>query len=114
MIDGANFHPIILNKTNNSAGLNRLYIRGYDFKDLDITDKIDEGKAGALIDLYNNGYEGTKVGKLQYYMNLLDSFARGLIEATNTIYAQSGTSEIKSDILEIGKNEALRLSLIHI
>ena len=108
MIDGANFHPIILNKTNNSAGLNRLYIRGYDFKDLDITDKIDEGKAGALIDLYNNGYEGTKVGKLQHYMNLLDSFARGLIEATNTIYAQSGTGEIKSDILEIGKNEALR------
>ena len=108
MIDGANFHPIILNKTNNAAGLNRLYIRGYDFKDVDITDRMDEGKVGALIDLYNNGYEGTKVGKLQYYMNLLDSFARGLIEATNTIYAQSATDEVKSDILEITKNEALR------
>lgn len=108
MIDGANFHPIILNKHNNAAGLNRLYIRGYDFKDKDITDRMDEGKVGALIDLYNNGYEGTKVGKLQNYMNLLDSFARGLIESTNTIYAQSGTEEIKSDILEINKNESLR------
>ena len=59
-IDGANFHPIVLNKSNNAAGLNRLYIRGYDFKDVDITDRMDEGKVGALIDLYNNGYEGTK------------------------------------------------------
>ncbi|MWV61195.1 flagellar hook-associated protein FlgK [Helicobacter saguini] len=108
MIDGANFHPIIIDKTNNAAGLNRLYIRGYDFKDKDITDKMDEGHVGALIDLYNNGYEGTKVGKLQQYMNLLDSFARGLIESTNTIYAQSGTEEIKSDILQLQKNEALR------
>ena len=108
MIDGANFHPIILNKSNNAAGLNRLYIRGYDFKDVDITDRLDEGKVGALIDLYNNGYDGTKVGKIQQYMDLLDSFARGLIEATNTIYAQSGTDSIKSDVLEITKNEALR------
>lgn len=108
MIEGSMFHPIILNKDNNKDQLNRIYIRGYDFKDVDITDKMDEGKVGALIGLYNTGYDGTKVGKIQSYINLLDSFARGLIESTNTIYAQSATEHIKSDILDISKIEALK------
>lgn len=108
MIDGANFHPITLDSSSNAAGLNRVFIRGYDFKDVDITNLLDEGKAGALIDLYNNGYNDTKVGKLQQTMNLLDSFARGMIEASNTIYAQSGTDSIISDKLELENFEALK------
>lgn len=108
MIEGSMFHPIVLNKDNNPQGLNRLYIHGYDFKDVDITDRMDQGKVGALLDIYNTGYDGTKVGKAQHYMNLLDSFARGLIEATNTIYAQSASDSIKSDQLELVQNEALK------
>lgn len=108
MIEGSMFHPIVLNKDNNPQGLNRLYIRGYDFKDVDITDRMDQGKVGALLDIYNTGYDGTKVGKVQNYMNLLDSFAKGLIESTNTIYAQSASDSIKSDKLELAQNEALK------
>ncbi|PAF49032.1 flagellar hook-associated protein FlgK [Helicobacter sp. 13S00401-1] len=108
MIDGSNFHPIVLKKDNNPEGLNRIYIRGYDFKDVDITDRIDEGKAGALLDLYNTGYSGTKTGKIQNYINLLDSFAKGMIHATNTIYAQSAAKEITGDKTSIMDFDALK------
>ncbi|PAF44302.1 flagellar hook-associated protein FlgK [Helicobacter sp. 11S02596-1] len=108
IVDGSIFHPLVLEKENNAEYLNRVYFRGYDFKDVDITDKLDQGKVGALIGLYNTGYEGTKTGKLQNYINLLDSFAKGFIEATNAIYAQSASHQIESTQLEFENNEAFK------
>ncbi|PAF42240.1 flagellar hook-associated protein FlgK [Helicobacter sp. 11S03491-1] len=108
IVDGVIFHPLVIKKENNSDFLNRIYFRGDDHKDVDITDNLDEGKAGALIGLYNTGYDGTKVGKLQNYINLLDSFAKGLIEATNSIYAQSASHQIQSTQLEFEDDEALK------
>lgn len=108
IVDGVSFHPLVLNKENNAEHLNRIYFRGDDFKDVDITDKLDEGKAGALIALYNTGYNGTKVGKLQSYINTMDTFAKGFIEATNSIYAQSASHRIESEQLQFNDDEALK------
>lgn len=108
IVDGTIFHPLVTVKENNSAHLNRIYFRGYDFKDVDITDRINEGKAGALIGLYNTGYDGTKTGKLQNYINLLDSFAKGFIEATNSIYAQSASHQVESEKVDFEDIEALK------
>lgn len=108
IVDGTIFHPLVIENQNNSEYLNRIYFRGYDFKDVDITDKLDQGKTGALIGLYNSGYDGTKTGKLQNYINLLDSFAKGFIEANNAIYAQSASHEIESTQLEFENDEALK------
>ncbi|STP12346.1 flagellar hook-associated protein [Helicobacter mustelae] len=106
IVDGGTFHPIVLQKDNNSAGLNRVYLQGYDFKPIEITDKLVSGKIGALIDLYNDGHNGTKVGKFQNYINMLDTFARSFIEASNAIYAQSATHRIESAPLELEDNVA--------
>ncbi|MCE3036502.1 flagellar hook-associated protein FlgK [Helicobacter sp. faydin-H20] len=108
IIDGTSFHPIVLDKEKNSNYLNRLYLQGYDFKQVEITDKITQGKIGALIDLYNDGHNGTKVGKFQHYIDLLDSFAKGFIEASNAIYAQSATQRIESSPLQIEDDVAFR------
>ena len=45
------------------------------------------------------GKNGGKIGKLQEYINDLDTFALGFIEATNGVYAQSATTELKSQVL---------------
>lgn len=108
IVDGGDFHPLVLEKDNNANQLNRVYIQGYDFKKTEITDKLTMGKVGALIELYNDGHNGTKVGKLQSYINALDSFAKGFIEASNSIYAQSASNSIQSEKLELMANEALK------
>lgn len=108
IVDGYTFHPLTLEKENNAEHLNRVYYRTYDFKDVDITDKLNEGKAGSLINLYNTGYNGTKIGKIQQYIDFLDTFTQGFMEATNAIYAQSAAHDLKSEIVDFQYNQALK------
>ena len=114
IVDNGDFHPLIIQKDENSNLLNRVYIQGYDFKKTEITDKLKMGKVGALIDLYNDGHGDTKTGKLQNYINLLDGFAKGLIEATNAIYSQSASHEMQSATLDFDSNTAFRDTLYNI
>lgn len=107
IVDGSMHHPIVLKKDNNHLNLNRVYFQGDDFKVVEITDKIIQGKAGSLISLYNSGEEGTRIGKIQDYINHLDIFAKGFIEATNRIYSQSAAKRIRSDKLEVWATNAL-------
>ncbi|WP_300899988.1 flagellar basal body rod C-terminal domain-containing protein, partial [uncultured Helicobacter sp.] len=107
IVDGAMFHPIVLKKDDNHLNLNRVYFQGDDFKIVEITDKIVQGKAGSLISLYNSGADGTRVGKIQDYINQLDIFAKGFIEATNNIYSQSAAMQIRSDKIDVWSLNAL-------
>ncbi len=107
IVDGAMFHPIVLKKDDNHLNLNRLYFQGDDFKTVEITDKLIQGKVGSLISLYSSGAGGTRVGKIQDYINHLDIFAKGFIEATNSIYAQSATTQIRSAKLDVWRLNAL-------
>lgn len=108
IVDNGDFHPLIIEKNENSGLLNRVYMQGYDFKKTEITDQLNTGRIGALIDLYNDGHADTKVGKLQAYINLLDSFAKGLMESTNSIYSQSASHEIQSSVLSFNSKTAFR------
>ena len=114
IVDGIHHHPILLDNSDNENGLYTAYFEGFDHKHTDITDKITGGKTGALLDLVAYGKNGGKIGKLQDYINALDTFAQGFIEATNGIYAQSATSEIISDELDIDKSEVLSTSKYNI
>lgn len=114
IVDGTIHHPIIIDNSDNDNGLYTIYFQGDDHKRVDITDKITGGKSGALLDLVAFGKNGGKIGKLQDYINALDTFAQGFIEATNGIYAQSAASEIRSDILEISNDEVLSSSKYNI
>ena len=107
IVDGAMYHPIVLKKDDNHLNLNRVYFQGDDLKTVEITDKIIQGKAGSLISLYNSGEGGTRVGKIQDYINQLDIFAKGFIEATNAIYSQSAATQIRSDKLDVWSLNAL-------
>lgn len=114
IVDGSIHHPIIIDNSDSKDGLYSVYFQGYDKKKVDITDKISGGKSGALLDLVAYGKNGGKIGKLQEYINNLDTFAQGFIEATNGIYAQSATNEIKSQVLQISKDDVLSNSIYNI
>ena len=114
IVDGAIHHPIVIDNSDNEFGLYTVYFQGYDFKKVDITDKITGGKSGALLDLVSYGKNGGKIGKLQEYINNLDTFARGFIEATNNIYSQSATTSIQSETLDIDGSSVLSDSIYNI
>lgn len=106
LIDGANFHKLVIEKGQN--GLARVKLQGYDFKELDITKSLKDGKIGALISLYSDSKDFKK-GKLQDYIDSLDSFAKGFIEASNAVYSQ-GASQNLLGILnpKVDENEAIQ------
>lgn len=102
IVDGSSFHPIGIDNTGNQSGYNNLYYERQDGVKIPYADRITGGKIGALLEL-----RGSKIGSngefengfLQETMNNLDAFAKGLIESTNNLYAQSATDKMRSNTL---------------
>ncbi len=111
-IDGATFHPIVIDNSGNQSSYYSLYSEIQDGTRYDITGKIQGGKIGAMLDLRgrtidkttNGGYPSD--GIVQGYVDDLDTFANTLITQTNNIYASSASlkkispvhDDLKSDI----------------
>ncbi|MDD2730461.1 flagellar hook-associated protein FlgK [Malikia sp.] len=110
LVDGSSFHPIGIDKTGNKNGYNDLYYQRQDGAKIPFSDKITSGKVGALLEL-----RGSKIGSngefedgiLQDTVTNMDNFAKGLIQATNSVYAQSATSQMRSNPLSFSNTESL-------
>lgn len=109
IVDGASFHPIGIE----ASGQNNYYDIYYKRQDgvkLPFAENITGGKVGALLEL-----RGTKIdsngkmenGFLQETIDNLDTFAKGLIESTNNVYAQSATTSMRSNSLGFAPTESL-------
>lgn len=102
LVDGATYHPLVLKSTSSggSGQFNGVYFQYQDYRQIDISDKINSGELGAIMDL-----RGTKVdstgkpvnGKIQDYMDRLDSFASSFIQNMNNIYAGSAVENMYSN-----------------
>lgn len=102
LVDGATYHPVVLktDSTSGAGGFHGLYFEYQDYRQIDISDKINSGELGAIMDL-----RGTKVdstgkpvnGKIQDYMDRLDSFATSFIESMNNLYAGSAVESMSSN-----------------
>ena len=113
IVDGESFHPLTLDNSHNPSGIYTIkYVRS-DHKEYNLTNNLVEGKVGALLDLIRTeevlNCNGT-LGKLQTYINDLDTFANGIIESTNNIYAESSQLSARSDALKINTQDALTTS----
>ncbi|MCX6062542.1 MAG: flagellar hook-associated protein FlgK [Campylobacterales bacterium] len=110
IVDGSNFHPIGIESTGNKNGYNDLYYERQDGVKIPFSQNITGGKVGALLELRgsNIGANGEfENGFLQETVNNMDTFSKGLIESTNSLYAQSSTSSMKSNLLGFSDKEAL-------
>ncbi|MDE5591843.1 MAG: flagellar hook-associated protein FlgK, partial [Helicobacter sp.] len=85
-----------------------------DYKEYNLTGDLNQGKVGAILDLIRTKdmlEDGVgNVGKIQSYIDDLDSFANGIIESTNNIYAQSAKASFSSNPLRIGLQDSLTTS----
>ncbi|MBV5320641.1 MAG: flagellar hook-associated protein FlgK [Sulfuricurvum sp.] len=110
IVDGSTYHPIGMDSTANPNAYNDLYYERQDGVRVPYADRITGGKIGALLEL-----RGSKIGTngefedgfLQETINNLDSFAKGLIESANNIYAQSATTSMVSNPLSFSDNQSL-------
>lgn len=103
-VDGANFHPVVIDNSDNESSYYSIYYEQQDGKQVDMTEKLTGGKIGAMLDLRgrstNSGDSGyPSDGILQGYIDDLDAFAKTLIVQTNNIYASSAQESMLSSNL---------------
>lgn len=115
VVDNAGFHPLTIDNKTSSSGFYSVYFTTQDYRQVDITTDLRGGKVGSLIDLCL-GRDENKVctgeyGKIQQFIDDLDTFSKGLIEATNNLYMQSARNELVSDHLpELNSTDEVTLS----
>jgi len=101
-IDGSNFHPLTIENSDNESNYYSIYSQSQDGTKYNLTDKIEGGKVGSMLDLrgrvFDKSSEGgfPSDGKIQGYIDDLDSFANSLIVQTNNIYAKSASTKMES------------------
>jgi len=111
IVDGSSFHPITLSNENNSSGLYEVSYKRQDGTLIPMEESLDGGKIGAILDLRGGTIDITTGvptdGTLQNVSTQLDALAKGLIEATNNLYASSSTTNMGSNPLSIEENSPL-------
>lgn len=110
IVDGSFVHEIGIDAKSNAGQFNDIYYERQDGVQFRFADKITGGKIGALIEL--RGSLINRDGKfddgfLQQTMNTFDTFSKGLVEATNNLYAQTATNTMQSNTLSFSDNQAL-------
>ena len=110
-VDGATFHPIVLDNKGNKSAYYSVYHESQDGSRVDIGQKIHGGKIGAILDLRGREIDEKtsypKDGKIEGYIDSLDVFAKGLIEKTNSIYAKSAVRKMDSSLLSLDDDASL-------
>ncbi len=110
LVSGGSFHPIELSKAENSSrAFSNLFFKRRDHSLVEITKQVTGGKIGALLNLRGKYFDEktgeSTDGHIQKFKDMLNSFAKGIMQSVNTIYAGSSTSEMLSN--KIGETVTL-------
>ncbi len=111
IVDGGTYHPIHMEKDKNQYGFYELSYERQDGTLIPMSGDISGGRVGAMLDLRGHDIDRTSGvptdGTLQNVIAELDSFASGLIQTTNNLYAQSASDRFDSNTLDIDEDTPL-------
>jgi flagellar hook-associated protein 1 FlgK len=111
IVDGNTFHPLHISKEGNRFGFYDISYERQDGSLIPMNEEIKGGKIGAMLALRGGAIDTTSGmpvdGTLQKTVTDLDAFAKGLIDATNNLYAQSASVRKESNLLNIDESNAL-------
>jgi len=111
IVDGSSYHPIKIDNTESKNGFYELSYERQDGVDIPIGETIDGGVVGSILNLrgtsVNDETGELENGVIQDVVSKLDSFANGIIESTNNIYAKSSSTNMESNTLDINSSTAL-------
>jgi len=111
IVDGATFHPLHIAKDDNQYGFYEISYERQDGTLIPMAEEITGGRIGAQLDLRGHDIDRTsgvpKDGVLQNVVAEMDSFAKGLIQSTNNLYAEASSIKKESNILEMDPDTPL-------
>ena len=118
IVDGPNTHKLTIDPEDNANGLFNIYYERQDGVRFNMTPEIKGGKAGAILELRGDSFDPvTNIptnGFIQETIDMLDSFAAGLIESTNNLYAEASTKSMSSNVVELSATEKITQSNLNI
>jgi flagellar hook-associated protein 1 len=104
LVDRGSFRPLVITEsTDSKTGLKDIFFKSQDHTLKNVGDSIKGGKIGAMLDLRGRNFDPAtgrvEDGIIQKYGDLIDVFARSLIQNTNNIFARSATDLMQSDFV---------------
>lgn len=103
IVDGNTYHPLHLSNESNASGFYEISYERQDGVLIPLEETLSGGKVGAILDLRGGTINATSGmptdGTLQKVITELDAFAKGFIEATNNLYAQTPSTRMNSNTL---------------
>ncbi|MDQ7042161.1 MAG: flagellar hook-associated protein FlgK [Sulfurimonas sp.] len=118
IVDGGTYHPISISNENNKNGFYEVSYERQDGVLIPMEESLTSGKIGAILDLRGGSIDTTtgvpQDGTIQKVVAQLDAFAKGLIEATNNLYASASTTKMESNPQTIDSSSSLISSDLNI
>jgi len=118
IVDGNTYHPIHMSKENSPSGFYEISYERQDGILIPMEETINGGKIGSILNLRGATLDTTSGmptdGVLQNVVSQFDAFAKGIIEATNNLYAASATTKMDSNIVDLNPGNSLVSSSLNI
>ncbi len=118
IVDGGTYHPLKLDNEANSYGYYSISYERQDGTLIPMEENITSGKIGAILDLRGGEIDPVtgkpEDGIIQKTLDQMDAFAKGLVESTNNIYAQTSTTKMESNLLDLNPTNSLVSSPLNI
>ena len=118
IVDGNSYHPLKLSKIGNASGFYSISYERQDGTLIPMEENITGGQVGAELALRGAVIDTTSGmptnGIIQTTISEMDAFAKGLIESTNNLYAQSSTKNMQSNIVNFQGSDPLVTSGLNI
>jgi flagellar hook-associated protein 1 FlgK len=110
VVEGNQNHELTANSKNNEFGFYDLNYVRKDWQQFDMSKEITGGKVGAILDLRGRtmNQDGTfDDGIIQGYIDDLDTFAKAIMESTNSLYASAPQERMESQQLNFKSDKSL-------
>jgi len=118
IVDGGTYHPISISNVNTKNGFYEVSYERQDGVLIPMEESLTGGKIGAILDLRGGSIDSTTGvpldGTVQKVVAQMDAFAKGLIEATNNLYAAAATTKIDSNPQSVNPTSSLVSSDLNI
>ena len=103
IVDGTTYHPLTVDRISDKSDFKGVFFERDDGKKVDLNGRISGGKLGAALDLRGRRVDDSgefQDGTIQKYIDNLNTFAKGIINETNNIYAKSAVENAVTDELD--------------
>jgi flagellar hook-associated protein 1 FlgK len=110
IVSGTTYHELTVSNKKDQNGYYHIDFKKSDGTTEPMESRIQNGKVGALLALRGNGFsDGGELtnGIIPELKDNLNSFAKGLIQHTNSIYSESASSSMTSDRTDMLKGQLL-------